>query len=87
MHFSSGLAAGLLASVVTHPFDVIKTHVQLTADPRKRGLLHISRHIWRSNGLAGYFVGMVPRIARRTLMTAISWTVYEQAKAKFFNTS
>ena len=83
MHFSSGLAAGLLASVVTHPFDVIKTQIQLTSDPRQRRLLTSARGIWARNGMTGYFAGLLPRIARRTLMTATSWTLYEQAKPLF----
>ncbi|XP_055335841.1 mitochondrial glycine transporter B-like isoform X2 [Paramacrobiotus metropolitanus] len=78
MHFGSGLTAGLLASIVTHPFDVIKTHVQLSSQAEKRTLVYTASNIWRSRGLTGYFAGLVPRIARRTLMTATSWTVYEQ---------
>ncbi|OQV25507.1 Solute carrier family 25 member 38 [Hypsibius exemplaris] len=78
LHFGSGVTAGLLASVVTHPFDVIKTQIQLTSDSQKRGLFYSARTIWKNNGAAGYFAGVIPRIARRTLMTATSWTVYEQ---------
>ncbi|GAU91906.1 hypothetical protein RvY_04073-2 [Ramazzottius varieornatus] len=86
-HFSAGLAAGLLASIVTHPFDVIKTQIQLTSDPRQRRLLTSARSIWARNGMRGYFAGLFPRIARRTLMTATSWTVYEQAKQRLFGNS
>ena len=32
----------------------------------------------QTNGVTGLFKGIVPRTLRRTLMAALSWTVYEQ---------
>lgn len=32
----------------------------------------------QTNGVQGLFKGLVPRTLRRTLMAALSWTVYEQ---------
>lgn len=33
---------------------------------------------FQANGVNGLFKGIVPRTLRRTLMAALSWTVYEQ---------
>lgn len=75
--FFCGTFAGLVASLCTQPADVIKTHVQLC--PRKFTSVSIAvSHINKEHGLAGYFRGLVPRVLRRTFMTALAWTVYEQ---------
>lgn len=77
LHFSCGLVAGLMASAVTQPADVIKTKMQLY--PEKYGnVLAVMSHIQRKYGMQGYFKGLVPRMLRRTLMAAMAWTVYEQ---------
>lgn len=75
--FGSGLIAGLLASFVTQPPDVIKTQMQLY--PAKFGRLKPAvLFIYQEYGISGFFKGIVPRIVRRTLMSATAWTVYEQ---------
>ncbi|XP_023240292.1 solute carrier family 25 member 38-A-like [Centruroides sculpturatus] len=75
--FGCGLAAGLLASFVTQPPDVIKTQMQLY--PKKFGRLKSAIiFIYQEYGLSGFFKGIVPRIVRRSLMSATAWTIYEQ---------
>lgn len=75
--FVCGASAGILAAVLTQPADVVKTRLQLY--PHKysgNGDALVS--IVKTNGMAGLFKGIVPRTLRRTLMAALSWTVYEQ---------
>jgi len=81
-HFTCGLSAGLLASLVTHPADVVKTRMQL--EP----LLYPSvtkacKGILLANGPRGFLIGLAPRMLRRTLMSAMAWTVYEEIMRKF----
>ncbi|KAH9366764.1 hypothetical protein HPB48_012451 [Haemaphysalis longicornis] len=79
-NFTCGLVAGLLASVVTQPADVIKTHMQLS--PAKfSSILATVLLVAREEGMVGYFRGLVPRMLRRTLVTAMAWSFYEQATA------
>ncbi|KAF1379105.1 hypothetical protein PFLUV_G00172620 [Perca fluviatilis] len=73
--FSCGVVAGVLASLITQPADVVKTHVQV--NPQLRTALAI-RHIYTEHRLQGFFRGAVPRALRRTMMAAMAWTVYEQ---------
>ena len=76
MFFMCGLASGLLASVVTQPPDVIKTHMQLK--PARYPNVRVTTvAILNEHGLSGLFRGIVPRMIRRTLMSALAWTVYE----------
>ncbi|XP_044731513.1 uncharacterized protein LOC123294521 [Chrysoperla carnea] len=77
IHFSCGVSAGIWASFVTQPFDVIKTKMQLY--PHKyTNVLSTVVQIHSKYGVQGYFKGIVPRMLRRTLMAALAWTLYEQ---------
>ncbi|KAB1263989.1 Mitochondrial glycine transporter [Camelus dromedarius] len=81
VNFSCGVLAGILASLVTQPADVIKTHMQLS--PMKfRWIGQAVALIFKEYGLRGFFQGSVPRALRRTLMAAMAWTVYEEMMAK-----
>ncbi|KAK4327699.1 hypothetical protein Pmani_001850 [Petrolisthes manimaculis] len=82
IHFTCGVLAGLSASAVTQPFDVVKTKMQLY--PQK--FTSFPQAVWYVNqkyGPMGYFKGLVPRMLRRTLMAAMAWTVYEQITKSF----
>jgi hypothetical protein len=80
--FASGLLAGVLASAVTQPADVIKTHMQIYPDKHTRVIATV-RYVIQKSGTSGLFRGMLPRCLRRTLMAALAWTVYEQVIVKF----
>lgn len=74
--FACGLTAGLLASFVTHPFDVVKTKMQLER-AAYRNFLSAILIIHRRKGFNGFFAGLAPRMLRRSLMSALTWTVFE----------
>jgi len=75
INFGASILAGILASLVTHPFDVIKTKVQVSKPPLKSGYVFLE--IVKTEGPRGLFIGLLPRLLRRSLMTALSWTLYE----------
>nr|BAA91253.1 unnamed protein product [Homo sapiens] len=80
-NFSCGIFAGILASLVTQPAGVIKTHMQLY--PLKfQWIGQAVTLIFKDYGLRGFFQGGIPRALRRTLMAAMAWTVYEEMMAK-----
>jgi len=74
-HMLAGLTAGLLASIVTQPADVVKTRMQLESG---RGILQTTASLYREAGLRGFTAGLAPRMMRRTVMAALAWTVYEK---------
>lgn len=76
-HFCCGVLAGSLASVVTQPADVVKTHMQLNPVKFNRVSTAVM-FVYELEGAAGFLRGVVPRTLRRTLMAAFAWTVYEQ---------
>jgi len=81
-HVMAGLGAGVMASLVTHPADVIKTRMQLDSAGRF-GVLNTAKSIYKHRplgtlGLVVFYRGLLPRMMRRTLMSALAWTVYER---------
>lgn len=79
--FLCGLFAGLLASLATQPFDVLKTNVQLH-NSSAAGYLSTSVAIFQRRGIRSFFAGMAPRVMRRSLMSALSWTLFESLTSK-----
>jgi solute carrier family 25 protein 38 len=77
VRFSCGIIAGCGASFITQPADVIKTKMQLF--PNKfQSIPPVIAYVYQKYGVKGYFKGLMPRMVRRTLVAAMSWTVYEQ---------
>jgi len=76
-HFSCGLLAGALATVLVQPFDVVKTELQLRQE--RVGVCRVFRQIYSDRAVRGFFVGLGPRIVRKSLMSALAWSVYERA--------
>ncbi|KAF7331633.1 Mitochondrial glycine transporter [Mycena kentingensis (nom. inval.)] len=77
LHTLSGASAGAIATMATHPFDVIKTKVQVRSEDRYNGFLRTTRTIWNQRRMWGFFDGMSLRLSRKVLSSAIGWAVYE----------
>eukprot|EP00041_Stephanoeca_diplocostata_P039650 m.1637327 g.1637327 ORF g.1637327 m.1637327 type:complete len:340 (+) comp25724_c0_seq1:307-1326(+) len=85
--FCVGLAAGAAATLTTHPFDVVKTRLQLSSDTRDGGgwkgrgtvlgVLRVLRSIYAQEGVGGAYRGLALRLVRRPVSTAVVWTTYE----------
>lgn len=89
VHFSSGVVAGVLATSLVHPADVVKTRMQLAimvnngegsaaSVQNSLTLRQTVAKIYRHEGLRGFAKGILPRVVKRTLSTAVTWTIYEQ---------
>lgn len=77
-NFTCGILAGVLASLITQPADVVKTQVQVNPQLRTAQAIRL---VYLENGVQGFFRGAVPRLLRRTMIAAMAWTVYEQMMA------
>ena len=78
--FLCGVVAGAGASVVVQPADVVKTEMQLR--PQRLSHLEIVKIVYNDRGIPGFFTGLLPRIIRKSLMSALAWTVYERVTDK-----
>ena len=85
-NFACGIFAGVLASVITQPADVIKTHQQV-AHTHMRGTLEVLKKVVAQNGLQGLFAGITLRVVRRSCMAAFTWTFYEEIVRNLSNLS
>ncbi|KAL1747797.1 solute carrier family 25 member 38 [Schizophyllum fasciatum] len=77
IHSASAAAAGALATLATHPFDVIKTKIQVRPEDRYRGFLRTCGTVWRQRGPLGFLDGVSLRLSRKVLSSVIGWAVYE----------
>lgn len=77
VNFSSSMVAAVGATLVTQPLDVVRTRMQLNLASRA-GTLAVLQGVVASGGLSSLFVGSLPRSLKRTLQTALVWTLYEE---------
>ena len=82
--FIAGAGAGAVSAVATHPFDVMKTQVQVsmhdTGALRPPALTTVARTIIRAQGVRGLFAGLVPRLAKVAPACAVMISTYEVGK-------
>lgn len=81
----AGLIAGALATLLTHPFDIIKTRLQtspdiLTSTSKTAGMLITARDIVRVDGMGAFLDGLGLRCARKAASSAIGWTIFEAGR-------
>ncbi|CAO3660643.1 unnamed protein product [Umbelopsis vinacea] len=80
--FASGAISGMLAAILTTPFDLIKTHRQIRSR-EERGMLHSIKQIFQMEGIRGLFRGCIPRVAKIAPSCAIMISSYELGKMFF----
>lgn len=74
-NFVCGMCAGLVACAITHPFDVFKTKIQTSRSVQP--LAAVIKNVIKSEGLRGMLVGLPARMVRRSVMAALTWTLFE----------
>ncbi|KAL2621957.1 hypothetical protein R1flu_002162 [Riccia fluitans] len=75
--FVSGALSGSIATLVTHPPDVVRTRMQLDRT-NHTGIVSSVRQIVQVEGMKGLFSGVLPRLGRRGFQQALSWTIFEE---------
>lgn len=80
----SGACAGLVASIVTCPLDVLKTSLQASSvaagSAEYEGVQKTAGRIWRQAGLRGFYRGLGPTLAGYLPTWGIYFTVYDLIK-------
>ena len=77
-NFLSGLVAGCCATVISHPFEVVRAKIQAgnTGSVYSKLSERFSQ-IYRTEGMGGFMKGVTPRLARKPLINASTFMVFE----------
>ncbi|KAJ1962265.1 Mitochondrial dicarboxylate transporter [Dipsacomyces acuminosporus] len=90
VHFAASFMAGLVATTVCSPADVIKsrTMASLRSQPMHQlhspNVWHVCRSIYVSEGLAAFFKGWVPSYIRLCPQLVITFVIYEKLRKMYF---
>lgn len=79
LHLISSVLAGLVATTVCSPVDVIKTRIMSASTPTMSAT-HIMKSMLKSEGLSSFFKGWTPAFIRLGPQTIITFVVLEQFK-------
>jgi solute carrier family 25, member 38 len=77
VNLSSSLVAATTCSVVSNPFDAVKTRIQLQPD-EYRNIVQAAGRMYRERGLRAFMDGLALRMSRKAVSSALAWTVYEE---------
>jgi hypothetical protein len=71
---AAGVVSGLLAGVVTHPCDTVKTHMQ----SNNTTVLQAMQELYKSSGLKSFYRGISPRTIRIALAVTLMSTLSQK---------
>jgi len=81
-HFTASLSAGVIATCITMPIDVVKTRLMNAKPGEYSGILHCAKDIMKV-GPSGFFKGFLPSFARLGPHTILIFMFLEQLKKLF----
>ncbi|KAJ2784407.1 Mitochondrial dicarboxylate transporter [Coemansia javaensis] len=92
VHFAASFAAGLVATTVCSPADVIKSRVMASLNPPPgRAAAAAAPSIWRAcvdvyraEGIRAFFKGWVPSYIRLCPQLVITFVIYERLRKAYF---
>lgn len=77
INFSSGVIAGAACSMISNPFDAVKTRIQLQPGVY-RNTFHAAHRMITQEGVRSLLDGLALRMGRKAVSSALAWTVYEE---------
>lgn len=86
--FISSYVSSLIALIFSHPFEVVRSRIMiqdkfLVDDKIYKGLYFGIKKILKVDGFKGFFKGILPRIIRKPINSAIVWSLYEINRKTF----
>lgn len=77
INFLSGVLAAGFATMITNPFDAVKTRLQLMPG-KYSNMITAGRRMVTEDGVRSLFDGLGLRMGRKALSSALAWTLYEE---------
>lgn len=77
INFVSAMVSSVVCSIISNPFDAVKTRIQLQPEGY-RNMVHATRRMVGEEGFRALWDGLALRLSRKALSSALAWTVYEE---------
>lgn len=77
-----GGVAGQCSWMISYPFDIIKTQIQVN-ETRRVPMLEVIRRIRAEQGMLAFFKGMSPTLARSFVVNSLCLPIFEHLNDKF----
>lgn len=78
VNLSVGLVAAMAATLSTQPMDVVRARMQLRKAGVTSGSMATFADAFKQHGMQAFMSGTAPRFFKRSLQTALVWTMYEE---------
>jgi hypothetical protein len=78
-----GAASGTFSAAITAPLDRIKTLLMTDSAAYGGSVASCAAKIWRQEGMAGFFQGVIPRVVYIAPSVVVFFIVYEQVQQRF----
>ncbi|TDH71514.1 hypothetical protein CCR75_007505 [Bremia lactucae] len=79
-NFVGGAIASLISQTIVVPLDIVSQRMMLSGQGKTRersnGLLSVTKHVYRTDGLRGFYRGYIPSIATYAPSSSIWWGSY-----------
>eukprot|EP00271_Cylindrocystis_brebissonii_P003024 TRINITY_DN13773_c0_g1_i1.p1 TRINITY_DN13773_c0_g1~~TRINITY_DN13773_c0_g1_i1.p1 ORF type:complete len:344 (-),score=42.55 TRINITY_DN13773_c0_g1_i1:512-1543(-) len=85
-NFVAGAFSGAASTFLTHPPDVVRTRLQLVPGSRITAM-QVCLQVLQTEGWHGFLRGVLPRVTKRALQQALTWTIFEELNQRIFSTS
>jgi len=82
-HLTSSVIAGTVATLMTQPFDVMKTRMMNAAPGEYDGIMSCARDTARGGLIKGFYKGFIPAWIRLSPQTILTWLILEQLRKTF----
>ncbi|CDW57940.1 solute carrier family 25 8 [Trichuris trichiura] len=80
VHFGCGLSSGFAACLITQPFDMVRTQMQLFPNVHTSMRTTFKATV-RQGGWPLLLTGFLPRVIKKSLTSACSWTIFDLLSA------
>lgn len=78
INMGCGAVAGAVSSSIATPTDVLKVRMQAhSLTPRYKGLFHAFSTVYKEEGIAGLWRGVIPTAQRATVITCVELPAYD----------
>ena len=84
LNFLSGAVSKAIATLITFPYQVIRTYLQANKTTSLNSF-HVIQQIFKSHGFMGFFTGLKYKLIQTVLNAALMLAIYEKIYLAFSN--